>query len=109
MLELLGSTVDVRGLAHITGDGLNNLTRLAAPVGYLIDDPFEPPPVFELIAELGDVAEDEMYEVFNMGCGFACVVAAADEAAALELLRDHYPAAKRIGEVTDRAGVVERT
>ena len=34
--------------------------------------------MFELIAELGEVAEDEMYEVFNMGCGFVCVVAAAD-------------------------------
>ena len=39
VLELLGSEVDVRGLAHITGDGLNNLTRLAAPVGYEIDGP----------------------------------------------------------------------
>ena len=50
-----------------------------------------------------------MYEVFNMGCGFVCVVAADDEEAALELLRGHYPAAKRIGTVTDRAGVVERS
>ena len=39
VLELLRSEVDVRGLAHITGDGLRNLTRLAAPVGYEIDDP----------------------------------------------------------------------
>ena len=39
VLELLASPVDVRGLAHITGDGLNNLMRLAAPVGYEIDDP----------------------------------------------------------------------
>ena len=108
VLELLGSEVDVRGLAHITGDGLNNLTRLAAPVGYEISDPLEVPPVFDLIAELGEVSADEMYEVFNMGCGFACVVAAADEAAALSLLRGHYPAAKRIGVVTDRDGVVER-
>ncbi len=108
ILELLRSPVDVRGLAHITGDGLNNLTRLAAPVGYEISDPLEVPPVFDLIAELGDVEEDEMYEVFNMGCGFICVVAADDEDAALELLRAHYPAAKRIGTVTDRAGVVER-
>ena len=37
------SAVDVRGLAHITGDGLNNLTRLAAPVGYEIYDPLEVP------------------------------------------------------------------
>ena len=85
ILELLESGVGVRGLAHITGDGLNNLTRLAAPVGYEISDPLEVPPVFELIAELGEVPEDEMYEVFNMGCGFVCVVAAADEEAALRL------------------------
>jgi phosphoribosylformylglycinamidine cyclo-ligase len=108
ILELLGSAVDVRGLAHITGDGLNNLTRLAAPVGFEIDAPLDVPPVFDLIAELGDVAEAEMYEVFNMGCGFICVVAAADEAAALALLRRHYPAAQRVGRVTDRDGVVER-
>jgi phosphoribosylformylglycinamidine cyclo-ligase len=109
ILELLDSPVDVRGLAHITGDGLNNLTRLAAPVGYEISDPLDVPPVFDLIAELGDVAEEEMYEVFNMGCGFICVIAAADEESALELLRTHYPEAKRIGVVTDRAGVVERS
>ena len=46
-----------------------------------------------------------MYEVFNMGCGFCCVVAAADEAAAVRLLRGHYPQAQRIGRATEaRAG-----
>jgi phosphoribosylformylglycinamidine cyclo-ligase len=109
VLELLGSPVSVRGLAHITGDGLNNLTRLAAPVGFEISDPLDVPPIFDLIAELGEVPDEEMYEVFNMGCGFVCVVAAGDESAALELLRGHYPGAKRIGTVTDRAGVVERS
>jgi phosphoribosylformylglycinamidine cyclo-ligase len=108
VLELLGSDVDVRGLAHITGDGLNNLLRLTAPVGYEIDDPLPVPPVFELIQELGGIDDEEMYEVFNMGCGFACVVAADDETAALERLRAHYPEAKRVGRATDRAGTVER-
>ena len=108
VLELLGSPLDVRGLAHITGDGLNNLLRLAAPVGYEIDDPLAVPAVFELIRELGGLGDEEMYEVFNMGCGFACVVAAADEQPALELLRRHYPGAERIGRATERAGVVER-
>ena len=79
-----------------------------AAVGYEIDDPLPVPPVFGLIAELGEVADDEMHEVFNMGCGFVCVVAAADERCALELLRAHHPAARRIGAVTDRAGDVER-
>jgi phosphoribosylformylglycinamidine cyclo-ligase len=108
-LELLDSEVDVRGLAHITGDGLNNLTRLAAPVGYSIDDPLPIPSIFTLIQELGGISDEEMHGVFNMGCGFCCVVAAADEAAALEMLRGHYAAAKRIGRATDRAGIVERS
>ena len=109
ILELLASPdVDVRGLAHITGDGLNNLLRLGGGVGYEIDDPLPVPPVFDLIAELGDVAEEEMYEVFNMGCGFCCIVAAADLDPALGLLSGAYPEGKRIGTVTDRSGLLER-
>ena len=49
------------------------------------------PPIFALIQERGDVSEEEMHDVFNMGCGFCVVVPAADEGAALELLRAHYP------------------
>jgi phosphoribosylformylglycinamidine cyclo-ligase len=108
VLELLRSPVDVRGLAHITSGGLGNLSRLEAAVGYEIDDPVPVPEVFELIAELGAVPADEMHAVFNMGCGFCCLVAAGDEQSAVDLLRRHYPGAKRIGRATDRAGVVER-
>jgi len=106
ILELLRSEVDVRGLAHITGDGFDNLLRLDADAGYEIDDPLPVPPIFDLIQELGDVSDREMREVFNMGCGFCCVVAAKDEQRALEILRSHYPNAKRVGRATDRAGVV---
>ncbi|MEZ5155545.1 MAG: phosphoribosylformylglycinamidine cyclo-ligase [Solirubrobacterales bacterium] len=108
VLELLASEVDVRGLAHITGDGLNNLLRLGKGVGYAIDDPLPPQPVFALIAEHGEIGEEEMHEVFNMGCGFCAIVPEADLDGALELLRTHYPAARRVGVVTDRDGVVTR-
>jgi len=101
IVELLRSEVDVRGLAHITSGGTKNLLRLAAEVGYEIDDPLAPPPVFELIQECGGVSEEEMYEVFNMGCGFCAVVPEVDEAGALEMLRAHYPGAKRVGRATD--------
>lgn len=101
VVELLRSEVDVRGLAHITSGGTGNLLRLAAEVGYEIDDPLPVPPVFGLIQEHGGVSDEEMREVFNMGCGFCVVVAAKDEAAALELLRRHYPEARRVGRATD--------
>ncbi len=101
VVELLRSEVGVRGLAHITSGGTKNLLRLAAEVGYEIDDPMPVPPIFALIQEQGAVSNEEMQEVFNMGCGFCVVVPAADEAAALALLRRHYPAAKRVGRATE--------
>ena len=108
VLELIASEAEVRGLAHITSGGLGNLLRLEAEVGYEIDDPLAPPPVFELIQERAGTSLEEMDDVFNMGCGFCCVVAAADEGAALALLRAHYPDAKRIGRATAEAGTVKR-
>jgi phosphoribosylformylglycinamidine cyclo-ligase len=108
VLELLRSEVDVRGLAHITSGGLGNLLRLEADVGYEIDNPLPVPPIFELIRELGDVEDEEMNDVFNMGCGFCCLVAAADEDAALDLLRGHHPDARRIGRATEASGKVRR-
>lgn len=101
IVALLRSEVEVRGLAHITSGGTKNLLRLAADVGYEIDDPLPPQPIFELIQERGGVSDEEMSEVFNMGCGFCVVVPAGDESAALDLLRAHYPAAKRIGRATE--------
>jgi len=97
VLELLRSAVAVHGLAHITSGGLGNLLRLASECGYEIDAPLAVPPIFGLIQERGDVSAEEMYDVFNMGCGFCAVVPESDEAAALELLRAHYPGAQRIG------------
>lgn len=108
VLELLRSAVAVHGLAHITSGGLGNLLRLASECGYEIDAPLAVPAVFELIQERGDVAAEEMYDVFNMGCGFCAVVPESDEAAALELLRAHYPQARRIGRAVDGPKQVQR-
>jgi phosphoribosylformylglycinamidine cyclo-ligase len=97
VLELLRSEVEVRGLAHITSGGLGNLDRLAADVGYEIDDPLPVPPIFDLIEERGEVPDEEMREVFNMGCGFCAVVPASHEKAALARLAAHHPSARRVG------------
>jgi phosphoribosylformylglycinamidine cyclo-ligase len=107
VLELLRSGLRVHGLAHITGGGLLNLTRLNRNVGYAIDDPLPVPPVFDLVKELGAVPDAEMWEVFNMGCGFCAIVPASTADSAAALLASHHSGARRIGTVTDRAGVVE--
>jgi phosphoribosylformylglycinamidine cyclo-ligase len=109
ILELLRSEVEVHGLAHITSGGLGNLLRLAAEVGYEIDDPLPVPAIFELIQERSGTSDEEMHEVFNMGCGFCCVVPAEDEDAALKLLGAHYPGAKRVGVAVDGLHEVHRS
>jgi phosphoribosylformylglycinamidine cyclo-ligase len=105
-LELLRSEIPVHGLAHITGGGLTNLRRLNAGVGFAVDAPLRVPGIFALVERLGGVDAREMWDVFNMGCGFVAVVGAerADEAVAL--LAAHHPGTARIGTVTDRAGEI---
>ena len=108
-LDLLRSDVGVHGLAHITGDGLLNLTRLNAGAGYRIDSPLQPQPIFGLIQQMGVIGDHEMWEVFNMGTGFCCIVASADTEAAVTVLRARHPGAAVIGTVTAEAGIVELT
>ena len=93
VLELLRSGMAVHGLAHITGGGLRNLLRLGADrVGYAVEAPLPVPAVFGLIARLGAVAPAEMWDVFNMGCGFVAVVPEARAADAAALLAARHPA-----------------
>ncbi|HET9105068.1 MAG TPA: phosphoribosylformylglycinamidine cyclo-ligase [Solirubrobacteraceae bacterium] len=106
ILDLLRSGSPVHGLAHITGGGLCNLLRLGSGVGFEVSAPLPVPPVFALIAELGAVSPAEMWEVFNMGCGFAVIVPEAQADAATALLAAHHPGTARIGTVTPRAGRV---
>lgn len=108
VLDLLGSGLDVRGLAHITGGGLSNLLRLNARVGFAVTDPLPVLPVFALVQRLGDVPDEEMHEVFNMGCGMVAVMPAEQAAEAAALLGAHHPGAAVIGTVTAQAGVVTR-
>ena len=107
VLDLIASEVDVRGLAHITSGGLLNLLRLEPDVGYRIDRPLPRHAVFGLIAERSGVREAELQEVFNLGCGFCCVVAEQDAGAAIDRLAEHHAGAAAIGAVTDAAGLLE--
>ncbi len=100
-LEILETVSGVKGLVHITGDGLLNLTRLhpGEPVGYVVDDLPPVPAVFELIQRLGRVTDAEMFHVFNMGIGLCCIAEESAAGAILEILARHGRQASRIGHV----------
>jgi phosphoribosylformylglycinamidine cyclo-ligase len=89
VLEVLRSDIRVKAMAHITSDGLTNLLRVQTSIGYVLDYLPEPQPVFRLLQRLGGIADEEMYQVYNMGVGFCLVVSPADADRALTILRGH--------------------
>ena len=106
-VQALRRTVEVRGMAHITGGGLpGNLPRALGGLGArLYASSWEEPPVFGLIRSLANLPEAEMRRVFNLGVGFCVVVPEAEVERALEALRGAGCEAWRIGEVVEGGGV----
>ena len=103
----LRETVDVRGMAHITGGGLvDNLPRALGGLGAELDaGSWEEPAVFGLTRHLGNVPEPEMRRVFNLGVGLCAVVAPEDADRSVEILTGSGCEAVRIGTVTQEPGI----
>ena len=75
------SGVKVKGCSHITGGGFyENIPRmLPEGVRAVIEkDSYEVPAIFRLLAKKGEIAEEMMYNTFNMGLGMVVAVDAAD-------------------------------
>ena len=95
----------VRGTAHITGGGLpGNLPRILPDgLGARVErGSWDVPEIFGLIQQAGEVGEEEMLEVFNMGVGFVLVVSPEDVQEVEHLATEPLYA---IGEVIERNGV----
>jgi len=100
----------VHGIAHITGGGLpDNIERLL-PERYRVrikKGSWTIPPIFDLIARTGRVAEEEMYRVFNMGIGMVVIVPPYNADVVMRILNRHGETASVIGEVkAGKRGVV---
>ncbi|WP_097005863.1 phosphoribosylformylglycinamidine cyclo-ligase [Lacrimispora amygdalina] len=84
------SGVAVKGCSHITGGGFyENIPRML-PEGICASvkkNSYQVPPIFQLIEEKGDIAEEIMYNTFNMGIGMVLAVDPADQDKTLEAIR----------------------
>lgn len=111
VLELM-KTVDVKAMAHITGGGIpGNLKRVIPPglEAHIAASSWNPPPVFGLLAELGQVATPEMFRTFNMGIGFILIVRSTELETSLSVLRRMGEFPVVLGEVRsgERGVVIE--
>jgi len=106
VVEALEKGLSIKGLAHITSDGLLNLLRLNPEhpgIGYVIDALPPIPPIFSLIQQAGNIPDEEMFRVFNMGIGFCAVVAEGDADAFKAIVSKHGREASTIGHVVKDA------
>ncbi len=97
--------MQVKGMAHITGGGLTeNIPRILGDTlqAKLQRSSWEMPPVFEWLQKAGNVAQEEMWRVFNCGIGMVMVVSASEKQAALAALRNLGEQAWEIGAIVER-------
>ena len=98
--------VEVHGLAHITGGGVRNLLRLKDNVRFVLDDLFDPQPIFSFLQRNGNVEDREMYQTFNMGMGFAIILSKKFADDALDIIEKRSDERVRIvGYVENGKGI----
>ena len=101
--------VDARAIAHVTGGGIGgNLARvLPDKVDAVMDrSSWEQPPVFAELQRIGEVGDEEMAKVFNLGLGMILAVRDKDATKAIDLLRTGGHRATVVGEVEKGDGQV---
>lgn len=93
----------VRGLSHITGGGFEGNIPRVLPTGLaacLDRGSWSVPPIFRLIQQKGNIADSEMYRVFNMGVGMVIICSPEDVA---EIARS-IPEATQSGRIVEQQG-----
>ncbi|MGP3533395.1 phosphoribosylformylglycinamidine cyclo-ligase [Microbacterium sp. RD1] len=104
LLRLLDRTSGVHALSHVTGGGIAaNLARVL-PRGTWVDvdrSTWSPPPVFRVLADLGELPLADTEGTWNLGVGFLAVVAPETADAATAALAADGIATWQVGVVSD--------
>ncbi len=82
--------VTVKACSHITGGGFQENVPRMLPEGMravVRKDSYEVPAIFRMLAKKGDIAEDMMYNTYNMGIGMIVAVDPADVEKAMEAMK----------------------
>ncbi len=103
VLEVI-RTLDVHGVAHITGGGFDeNIPRIFQPgQGFEINEgTWDILPIFRCLEAWGNVLHREMYNIFNMGIGMVLAMDEQQAEQAIDILQRHGEKAQVIGRVRE--------
>lgn len=102
--NIKNSGVKVKGCCHITGGGFfENVPRMLPENAraQIKKDSYPVPPIFDLIAKNGDIAEDMMYNTFNMGLGMIIALDPADVEKAMAAIKAAGDECYVVGEIAE--------
>lgn len=94
IIDPLLNTDYLKGISHITGGGIIGNTKRILPKGLKLQidwNSWELPAIFKLIQETGNISDDEMRNVFNLGIGLILVVANQNVDSVIEVLKNENP------------------
>jgi phosphoribosylformylglycinamidine cyclo-ligase len=74
-------------ISHITGHGWRKIMRAAEPFSYIVENIFDPLPIFAFLQQQSGLDDKEMYATFNMGAGFAIYVSPGDADKVLKICK----------------------
>ncbi len=102
LIKSLKESVDVKGFAHITGGGIFGNTNRIIPKGFSIKihwGNWEIPPIFKLIQDTGEISNEEMRQVFNMGIGLVVIVPRKQEELTSQIILENREHPLVLGEI----------
>ncbi len=102
LIRKIIENVDVKGFSHITGGGIIGNTKRIIPEGLSLEvnwNAWEWLPIFRLIQQAGNIKNEEMYEVFNLGIGLVSVVNEKDVEKVLAISNEMDLTGRVIGKV----------
>ena len=102
LIKALKSKIEVKGLSHITGGGIIGNTKRILPKSLTLNidwSSWDVPSIFRLIQTTGEINDDEMREVFNLGLGLLIIVSKNQVSKTLKLANELNEQALIIGEV----------
>lgn len=102
MKSIKNAGVRVKGCSHITGGGFyENIPRMLPDGARAVikKDSYKIPPIFEMLQRDGDIAEEMMYNTFNMGLGMVLAVDPADVDKTLAAIKEAGEDAYIVGHI----------
>jgi len=102
LIKKIKTKIDVKGFSHITGGGIIGNTKRILPKGRSLKiewDSWKLPKIFSLIQETGNIPDEEMRSVFNLGVGLVAVVSPKDVVKIIKISKTIKEKAIVIGKV----------